>query len=41
MVSVIVRLLADGPGTGIPHSLVTRMCTTLALCGATLGYRGR
>ncbi|MFI8199471.1 hypothetical protein ACIF6K_23520 [Streptomyces sp. NPDC085942] len=41
VVSGIVRLLADGPGTGILHDLVARMCTTLDHCGATLSHRDR
>ncbi|MFJ5657161.1 hypothetical protein ACIQD5_27880 [Streptomyces microflavus] len=36
VVSGIVRLLADGPGTEILHDLVARMCTTLDHCGATV-----
>ncbi|MFD6802504.1 hypothetical protein [Streptomyces cyaneofuscatus] len=41
VVSGIVRLLADDPGTDILHSLVTRMCTTLDHCGATVVHRSR
>ncbi|MEU0163609.1 hypothetical protein ABZ154_33730 [Streptomyces sp. NPDC006261] len=41
VVSGIVRLLADDPGTEILHSLVARMCTTLDHCGATVAHRGR
>ncbi|MGN2364070.1 hypothetical protein [Streptomyces luridiscabiei] len=41
VVSGIVWLLADDPGTEILHSMVARMCTTLDHCGATLGHRGR
>lgn len=40
VVSGIVRLLADDPGTEILHSLVARMCTTLDHCGATVAHRG-
>ncbi|MFD3890781.1 hypothetical protein [Streptomyces microflavus] len=36
MVSGIVWLLVDGPGTEILHSLVARMCTTLDHRGATV-----